>query len=65
MGFLSMNDTDQRRLLLAGGQILEVWEDPKWPFGCDQAHLQGYLASGDWINLFNALTLIDGPTLAE
>lgn len=60
-----MNHSDQRRLLLVGGEVLEVWEDPQLPFGYDRAHLQHYLASGDWITLFNALTLLDASGLAE
>jgi hypothetical protein len=40
------------------GQVIEIWDDPATPFGCDRESLERYAASGDWVMLFNALVLL-------
>lgn len=48
--------------VLFSGQVIEIWDDPVAPFGCDRESLERYAASGDWVMLFNALALLTSPS---
>ena len=52
-----------RRFYLAGEPI-ELWEDPELPFRCTPEDLQEWASSGDWVLLFNALTLMSQPNVS-
>lgn len=47
------------------GEPIEYWEDPDLPFRCTAEDLAGYLTRGDWVMLFNALTLLGTPVATE
>jgi hypothetical protein len=51
-----MNAVERRRTYVRGG-VVEIWEDPDRPFGCDPVHIRTYLDRGDWVMLFNAIVL--------
>lgn len=46
-----------RHRLFVGGQLVEVWENPEFPFRCTSEDIETYAAAGRWILLFNAMTL--------
>ena len=39
------------------GQRFDLWEDPDRPFGCAPTDLTSYYMRGDWVLLFNAVSL--------
>lgn len=53
-----------QRFYLAGEPI-ELWEDPELPFRCTPEDLRDYAVRGDWVLLFNALTLVGTPVQSE
>src|SRR5262245_29505034 len=61
MNSLSTN----RQQFYLDGEPIEYWEDPNLPFRCTAEDLQGYVTRGDWVLLFNALTLLGSPVGAE
>jgi len=46
-----------RHQLFVGGQLVEVWENPDFPFRCSSEDIEKYAESGYWVLLFNALML--------
>lgn len=52
------------RMYLAGGEF-ELWEDPDRPFGCSKTDLRGYIERGEWVLVFNAVTLAVGSPAAK
>ena len=46
-----------RHQLFVGGQLVEVWENPDFPFRCSSEDIENYAESGHWVLLFNALML--------
>ena len=46
-----------RHQLFVGGQLVEVWENPDFPFRCSSEDIEKYAESGHWVLLFNALML--------
>ena len=46
-----------RHRLFVGGQLVEVWENPDFPFRCSSEGIEEYAESGNWTLLFNALML--------
>jgi hypothetical protein len=46
-----------RHRLFVGGQLVEVWENPDFPFRCSSEDIEKYAESGHWVLLFNALSL--------
>ena len=45
-----------KRVFLSG-QLVEYWENADLPFGWAHEDLQAYLDRGQWVLLFNAVTL--------
>jgi hypothetical protein len=54
-----------RQCFYLDGDPIEYWEDPNLPFRCTAEDLQGYVKRGDWVLLFNALTLLGTPVGSE
>jgi hypothetical protein len=54
-----------RQNFFLDGESVEYWEDPDLPFRCTAEDLQGYVTRGDWVLLFNALTLLGAPVSVE
>jgi hypothetical protein len=46
-----------RHRLFVGGQLVEVWENPDFPFRCTSDDIEKYAESGHWVLLFNAMML--------
>ncbi len=57
--------TKEPRRFYLDGKSIEYWEDPNLPFRCTADELQGYATRGDWVLLFNALTLLAVPVQSE
>jgi hypothetical protein len=57
--------TTTRQRFYLDGEPIEYWEDPALPFRCTADDLQAYASRGDWVMLFNALTLLSVPLMAE
>ena len=47
----------ERRLVLLGASLVEVWEDPQVTFGWSDGHLESYMDREAWVCLFNAVVL--------
>jgi hypothetical protein len=60
-----MDTLGTRQHFFLDGQPIEYWENPDLPFRCTADDLQHYVTSGEWILLFNALTLLGSPVAAE
>jgi hypothetical protein len=60
-----MDTLGTRKHFFLDGQPIEYWENPDRPFRCTADDLQNYVTSGEWILLFNALTLLGSPVAAE
>ena len=60
-----MNTMGTRQHFFLDGEPIEYWEDPNLPFRCTADELQQYVKRGDWILLFNALTLLGSPVPSE
>ncbi len=46
-----------RRWLWMGGRAVEIWENPEIAFGATTEHMRLYTERGEWVLLFNAMTL--------
>jgi hypothetical protein len=62
---LMNTQTTTRQRFYLDGEPVEYWEDPNLPFRCTADDLQSYATRGDWVMLFNALTLLSVPVQAE
>ena len=60
-----MKGLGTRKRFFLDGEPIEYWEDPRLPFRCTADDLQGYVKRGDWVLLFNALTLLGSPVASE
>jgi hypothetical protein len=45
-----MTANNERRRLLLGASMVEVWEDPQIIFGWTDAHLEGYMDREAWVS---------------
>ena len=54
---VDMDFAKGRHQLFVGGQLVEVWENPDFPFRCSSEDIESYAESGHWVLLFNALML--------
>jgi hypothetical protein len=52
-----MHTSSERRSFYVSGQVVELWEDSRQPFGWAEDDLDGYARTGRWDLLFNALVL--------
>jgi len=52
-----MVTSSDRRKFYVSGQVVELWEDARQPFGWAEEDLDGYARGGQWALLFNALVL--------
>ena len=52
-------DTEMRTIHVDGATV-EVWENPDVSFGANPDDLRAYHARGDWVALYNAITLAAG-----
>ena len=59
-----MNTIETHRIIV-GDKTVEVWESPDAAFDATNRALRRYANSGEWIALFNALTLRTAPLWAE
>jgi hypothetical protein len=50
---------------LAAGDLRSMWHDPERPFLVSRAALRRCVEEGDWVLLFNALTLYTVPLRSE
>lgn len=56
-----MNPTaSEIRTIHVDGAVVEMWENPDVPFGASPDDLRAYHARGDWIALYNAISLAAG-----
>ena len=60
-----MDTLGTRQHFFLDGETVEYWENPDMPFRCTPDDLKHYVTRGDWVLLFNALTLIGSPLAAE
>jgi len=60
-----MDNLGTRHRFFLDGEPIEYWENPDMPFRCSADDLQRYVSSGNWVMLFNALTLLGSPLAAE
>jgi len=51
--------------VLAPRDVRDMWHDPERPFLMTRAALRRYVEEGDWVLLFNALTLYGTPLQSE
>jgi len=51
--------------ILASRDVRDMWHDPERPFLMTRAALRRYVEEGDWVLLFNALTLYTTPLQSE
>ena len=51
--------------IIAPRDVRDMWHDPERPFLMTRAALRRYVEEGDWVLLFNALTLLGAPVGAE
>ena len=49
-----------RRRIRIRGKLVEVWENPDVPFAYSVEAFERCVQDGDWVLLFNALTLAGG-----
>ena len=59
-----MNTLETRRIIV-GDKTVEVWESPDVAFDATTHALRHYANAGEWVALFNALTLRTAPLRAE
>lgn len=52
-----MNTEVQVRRFFLSGEMVELWENPDFPFCCTSEGIQEYAEDGEWVLLFSALTL--------
>jgi hypothetical protein len=50
---------------IAPRDVRDMWHDPERPFLMTKAALRRYVEEGDWVLLFNALTLFSAPVQSE
>jgi hypothetical protein len=60
-----MEGLGTRKRFFLDGEPIEYWEDPCLPFRCTADDLRAYVNRGDWVLLFNALTLLGSPVASE
>jgi hypothetical protein len=60
-----MEHLGTRKRFYLDGEPIEYWEDPGLPFHCTADDLRSYAKRGDWVLLFNALTLLGSPVPSE
>lgn len=48
---------DRQRFFVAG-QPVELWENPRLPFGCTVQDLEAYCVNARWDLLFNAIVIV-------
>jgi hypothetical protein len=46
-----------RQCFFVAGEAIELWEDPRLPFGCAFTDLEAYFLTSRWELLFNAIVL--------
>jgi hypothetical protein len=46
-----------QQCFFVAGQPIELWEDPRLPFGCGFTDLEAYCLHSRWELLFNAIVL--------
>jgi hypothetical protein len=51
--------------IAASRDVRDMWHDPERPFLMTRAALRRYVEEGDWVLLFNALTLYSAPLQSE
>ena len=49
--------TNRQRFFVAG-QPVELWENPRLPFGCSLQDLEAYCTNAHWDLLFNAIMIV-------
>ena len=52
-----MQTVTARQCFFVAGEAIELWEDPRLPFGCAFTDLRDYCLSSRWELLFNAIVL--------
>ena len=52
-----MNVTVPTQRFLLGGELVELWEDPEFPFSSVDEDIQECVDRSEWVLLFNVLTL--------
>lgn len=52
-----MQSLNTHQRFFVAGQPVELWEDPRLPFGCAFDDLETYCMSSRWELLFNAIVL--------
>jgi hypothetical protein len=57
-------DVHIRRFFLSG-EMVELWENPDFPFCCTRSGMQAYAEDGEWILLFSAMTMGSGDSASE
>jgi len=56
---------NQGQGIAATRDVRDMWHDPERPFLMTRAALRRYVEEGDWVLLFNALTLYTQPLQYE
>ena len=56
---------NQGQGIAATRDVRYMWHDPERPFLMTRAALRRYVEEGDWVLLFNALTLYTAPLQYE
>lgn len=51
--------------IAASRDVRDMWHDPDHPFLMTRAALRRWVEEGDWVLLFNALTLYGTPLQSE
>ena len=51
--------------IVSSRDVRDMWHDPERPFLMTRAALRRYVEEGNWVLLFNALTLYATPLQAE
>lgn len=60
-----MNMDVQTRRFFLSGEMVELWENPDFPFCCSRDGMEAYAEDGEWILLFSALTLGSGGPASQ
>lgn len=51
--------------VLVASDVRDMWHDPERPFLMTKSALRRWVETGDWVLLFNALTLYAAPLRSE
>jgi hypothetical protein len=62
---ITMNVTVPTQRFLLGGEMVELWEDPEFPFSPVDEDIQEYVDRSQWVLLFNVLALAAPSGQAE